>query len=324
MLKNFGLWMLIASCGWAGWLGTGAAQSFPVKPVRLLVPFAPGGGTDLMARALQDPVAQLLGQPLIVENKPGAGGSVAAREVARSTPDGHTLVFVNNGYLIAPLLQKDAGYDPVRDFEPVALISVAPLLLVTHSSVPARDVEGLLAYARAQSAGIEYGSAGIGTLGHIATELFARSADIKVVHVPYKGSAPAANAVIAGEVKFTLTAASTAMLGQVKAGRLRLLGVSSPEESPVAPGIPPIAKTVKGFSSELWYAILAPAGTPPHVADTLAKVLNRALAAQEIRQKFLSFGVEARTGTGDDLKRRITGDLATLTRVVREADIRPE
>lgn len=304
--------------------GSGAAQGLPAKPVRLVVPFAPGGGTDLMARALQGPVASALGQPLVVENKPSAGGSLAAREVARAAPDGTTLVFVNNGYLIAPLLQKDAGYDPVRDFEPVALIAVAPLLLVSHPSIPASDVESLIAYARSQDGGIAYASAGVGTLGHIATELFARSAGLRLVHVPYKGSAPASNAVIAGEVPFTMTAATATMLSQVKAGRLRLLAVSSPQESPVAPGVPPVAKAVPGFAAELWYAILAPAGTPAPAVKALAAAFNAAIASPDMQAKFISFGVAAHAETLPALKARISGDLGTWTRVVKEAGIRAE
>lgn len=304
--------------------GLGVAQSLPAKPVRLIVPFAPGGGTDLMARALQGPVAQSLGQPLVVENKPGAGGSLAARGVARAAPDGTELVFVNNGYLIAPLLQKDAGYDPVRNFEPVALIAVAPLLLVSHPSVPASDVKSLIAYARSRDGGIAYASAGVGTLGHIATELFARSANVPLVHVPYKGSAPAANAVIAGEVPVTMTAATATMLSQVKAGRLNLLAVSSPQNSPVAPGVPPIAGAVPGFAAELWYAILAPAGTPAAAVEALAAAFNAAIAAPDMQRKFLSFGVAAHAESLPALKTRISGDLRTWTRVVKEAGIRAE
>ena len=184
------------------------AQAFPTKPIRILVPYPAGGTTDLMARALQDPMQKALGQPVVIENKPGASGIIAAREVARSAPDGHTLLFINSGIVaVTPFVVKDAGFDGIKDFAPIALVSTAPLLMVVNAAVPANDIKGFIEYARQQSSPVDFASAGVGSFGHLASELFARTAGLKMTHVPYKGQAPTTNAVVAGEVKMLITTA---------------------------------------------------------------------------------------------------------------------
>jgi len=213
----------------AALLPVGLRAQAPWKPtqnVRMVVPAAPGGTTDIMARTLQEPLSKALGQPVIVDNKAGAAGAIGTKQVATAAPDGYTLVFGNNGpSAIVPLLQKDVGYDPVKDFVPVSLVSIAPLVLVLHPSVPAGDVKEFVAWARTQPGGVEYATAGAGSLGHLATELFAKDAGLKLVHVPDKRQAPSTMAVLNGEVKMLLTTSSDSMGSAVRDGKLRLLGV---------------------------------------------------------------------------------------------------
>jgi tripartite-type tricarboxylate transporter receptor subunit TctC len=201
-----------------------ARAEFPDRPIHLVVPYPPGGLVDAMARTIQEPLSAILGQTVIVDNRTGAAGAIATRAVAQSAPDGYTLIFGNNGpSALVPLIQKDAGYDPINDFSPISLVATAPMVLVIHSSVPATDLEGFIDFARGQPQGIEYATSGIGSLGHLTTELFAQKAGVKLVHVPYKGSAPAVMAVLGGEVKMYLSTTSDALDAGIKAGKVRLL-----------------------------------------------------------------------------------------------------
>ncbi len=301
------------------------AQTFPSKPVRIVVPYPAGGTTDLMARALQEPMQKSLGQPVIVDNKPGAAGAIGAREVARSPADGYTLLFSNNGpSSTTPLLVKDAGYDGIKDFAPVSLVSTAPLFVVVNASVPANDLKSFIDYARSQPNGLEYASAGIGSLGHLASELFARMAGIKMIHIPYKGQAPTSNAVMTGEVKVLITTSSSAMNGYITAGRLKLLGVSTAEPSPLAPGAPVVASVLPGYKVEIWFGLLAPAGTPADVVAKLNDAVGKALALPDLQQRFVNFGVIATAGTPRRLGDLIADEVPRWTQIVREASIRAE
>lgn len=300
------------------------AQSFPSKPVKLLIPYPPGGTTDLMARALQDAFQKTLGQPLVIENRAGAAGGIAAREVARAAPDGHTLLFPNNGITIASQLQKDAGYDAAADFAPVSLVSIAPMLLVVHPSVPADDLKSFIAYAKRQPGGVDFGSAGNGATGHLASELLARMAGFKGVHVPYKGQAPSSLAVMTGEVKMLMTTTSSSMNANIHAGKLKLLGVSTGAPSPVAPGARPIGEGVPGFSAEVWFGLLAPAGTPPEIVAKLARPVHSALADAETQRKFLDFGVVASPSTPDEFAAMIRRDVKKWGEVIDQVGLRKD
>ena len=301
------------------------AQAFPNKPIRILVPYPAGGTTDLMARALQEPLQKSLGQPILIENKPGASGIVAAREVIRSPADGHTLLFINSGVMaVTPYVVKDAGFDGVKDFTPVALVSTAPLLVVTNAAVPANDLKAFIEYARRESQPLQFASAGIGSFGHLASELFARTAGIKMAHVPYKGQAPTTNAIVAGEVKLLITTASSAMNGFIASGKLKLLAVTSPEPSPLAPGAPPVASVLPGYAAETWFGIIAAAGTPAEPVAKLNEAINRALSTTEMQQRFAGFGVLAKTATPQRVGQMIAEDVARWSAVVRENDIRAE
>ena len=322
MLKT-SLALLAAAC--ASLCIDAQAQAFPSKPIHIVVPYPAGGTTDLMARVLQEPMQKTLGQPVIVDNKPGAAGAIGAREVARSPADGYTLLFSNNGpSSTTPLLVKDAGYDGLRDFAPVSLVSTAPLFVVVNAAVPANDLKGFIDYARSQPNGLEYASAGIGSLGHLASELFARMAGIKMIHIPYKGQAPTSNAVMTGEVKVLITTSSSAMNSYITAGKLKLLGVSSAEPSPLAPGAPVVASVLPGYKVEIWFGLLAPAGTPADVVARLNDAVSKAIALPEVQQRFVNFGVIATAGTPKRLGDLIADEVPRWTQIVREANIRAE
>jgi len=270
-----------------------ALAEYPDKPIRLVVPYSPGGTTDIMARTLQEPLSKILGQPVIVDNKAGAAGAIGAAQVAHAAPDGYTLIFGNNGpSAIVPLIQKDVGYDPIKDFAPVSLVSIAPMTLVVHPTVPANTVKELIAYANAQPNGVEYATAGAGSLGHLATELFGKEAGIKLVHVPYKGTGPALIDLIGGHIPVAF-APIPATYENAKKGILRMLAVTSATRSTLAPEIPTIAEQgVPGFEAVLRYGVVAPAGTPPAIIARLNKALNDALASDEIRKRLALEGAE--------------------------------
>jgi tripartite-type tricarboxylate transporter receptor subunit TctC len=299
-----------------------SAQAYPSRPIRLVVPYPAGGTTDLMARALQEPLQKALGQPVIVDNKPGASGVLAAREVAKAKPDGHTLFFVNSGIVaVTPYVVKEAGYDGMKDFAPVALVSSAPLFMVVNAELPVGDVKGFIDYAKKQPNPLPYASAGVGSFGQLSTELFSKLAGVKLIHVPYKGQAPTTNAVVAGEVKLLITTTSGAMNEFIANGRLKLLGVTSAETSALAPHAPTVGATLPGYVAETWFGVLSPAGTPPDIVKRLNEIINTALANPEMQQKFRNFGVEAKTATPQRLGEMISQDNARWAPVIRDNNI---
>lgn len=301
------------------------AQSFPSKPIRILVPYPAGGTTDLMARALQEPLQKSLGQPVLIENKPGASGIIAAREVARSTADGHTLLFINSGIVaVTPFVVKDAGFDGIKDFVPVALVSIAPLMVVVNPAVPVSDLKGFIEYVKQQPNPVEFASAGTGSFGHLASELFARTAGLKMTHISYKGQAPTTNAIVAGEVKMLITTASATMNGFIASGKLKLLGVTSPEASPLAPGAPPVAAVLPGYAAETWFGLIAAANTPADLVGKLNDAINRSLDTPEMQKRFAGFGVQARTATPKRVGEMIAEDVARWAPVIRDNNIRAD
>ena len=305
-----------------GALPATAQAPYPDKPIKLIVPYPPGGTTDIMARTLQEPLSKALGQPVIVDNKAGAAGAIGTKQVATAAPDGYTLVFGNNGpSAIVPLLQRDVGYDPVKDFAPVSLVSIAPLVLVLHPSVPAGDVKEFVAWARTQPGGVEYATAGAGSLGHLATELFAKDAGLKLVHVPYKGQAPSTMAVLNGEVKMLLTTSSDSMGAAVRDGKLKLLGVSTAKPSPLMPGAPTIGQSLPGFEVNVWFGILAPAGTPAPVIVKLNAAIRTVLADPEIQRKFMGYGSIATASTPQEFAAMIGAEVPKWKGVVETAKI---
>jgi len=270
-----------------------AEARYPERPVRYVVPFAPGGPTDIMSRAIAERLAGTLGMPVVVDNRGGAGGGLGAQIVARAAPDGHTLMIGHVGtHAINPALYPKLGYDPVRDFQPVSLVATIPLALVVHAGVPAQDVKALIALARAQPGALNYASAGSGGPTHLSAELFRSMAGIDIVHVPYKGNAAALADLVGGQVQMMFSNMLTSS-PFVRSGKLRRLAITSNRRSPQAPELPTMAEAgVDGYDVTPWFGILAPAGMQAPVLTRLNGDIVRILGAPEVRDRFVSQGID--------------------------------
>jgi tripartite-type tricarboxylate transporter receptor subunit TctC len=302
-------------------LSAPAGFAYPDKVVTIVVPTAPGGGNDAMARVVAERMSKLLGQNMIVDNRPGANGSIASEYVARATPDGHTLMF---GYIAThamnPALQK-LRYDPVKDFEPIGLVGYSPTLMVANPSVPVKDVKDLVAQLKAKPDKYSYASAGNGTAPHFAAELFKLSTGTSMVHVPYKGSAPAVTDTLSGQTQFMFPSLFTA-LPFVKSGRLRALAVAGPKRSTLLPDVPTLKEAgVDGVDVTQWYAFFAPAKTPKPVIDQLNKALNQVLADKEVAKKIEGHGTVVQSSSPDQLRAMVETDLAKWKGVVQKAKL---
>ncbi len=304
---------------------TAQAQSrFPERPIVIVVPYPAGGTSDAQVRMIQVPLEKLLGQPIIVENKPGASGALAAVAVAKAKPDGYTLLYPNNGFLIAPLLNKSAGYDPLKGFAPVSVVTNLPMVLVINKNEPANDLPEFIKYARSHPQGIMYASAGTASYGHLATTLFSQMAGIKAEHIPYKGEANTTLAVRNGEVSMLLTSPSSVMLGQVKQGNLKLLGVASAKPSSVVLGVKPIAETIPGFTAELWFGLLAPAGTPAAVIDKLNAAVRKVLQDEGIQSKLVASGALAQSSTPAEFANILNAEYGQWADVISKNNIKSD
>lgn len=284
----------------AGWLTSLALASVPVRaddwpsrPIQMIVPFGAGGAADIIARLVGDKLAAALGQPVVIEDKPGAGGNIGAGLVARANPDGYTLLMSGSPtHSVGPYLYKDLSYDPMRDLPPVAMIAVAPNLLVVNGSLPVKSVADLVALARAKPHTVTYSSAGIGTSGYLAAELLRAKANLDISHVPYKSGPEAVTGVLSGNVTFIFFTVPP-LLPQVEAGQLRALAIASAERSPLVPNVPTIAEAgYSGFDVIAWYALFAPRGTPPAVVDRLSKEIEKILQRDDIRTELARLGAE--------------------------------
>ena len=323
--KNFAHSLLAAlAMGLGCWPVAVFAQSFPSKPVTIVVPYPPGGTTDVLARVLQEPLQKLLGQTVVIDNRPGASAVLGTKLVARAPADGYTLLFPNNGLVISPHISKDASYAPLKDFAPISLVSLQPMVFVVNPSVPAQTMQQFIDHAKANPGKIEYASAGPASFGHLSTELFSRRAGIEMTHIPYKGQGPTTQAVLTGEVKVLLSTTSSQMNGFIREGKLRVLGVSSMQASPLVPGAPPIRQTVPNFSADVWFGLFAPAGTPREVIARLNEAINAALAQPEVRAKFETAGASATGSSPDQLGARIAEEYGNWATVIKEANIKAE
>lgn len=299
-----------------------AAQGFPSRAVTMLVPYPAGGTTDVMARAIQEPLSKALGQAVVVENKSGASGVLAAREVARGKPDGHTLLFINSGIVaVTPHVQADAGFDGVKDFAPVALATTAPLFLVVPGNLPVNDLKGFIDWAKKQPGPLNFASAGVGSFGHLSSELFAKAAGLKMTHVPYRGQAPTTTAVLTGEVSLLITSMSTAMRGFIAEGKLKLLGVTSAAPSAANPGVPTVASVLPGYAAETWFGFITTAGTPPEIVNRLNHDINAILSTPAMRERMAGLGQEVRTLAPAQLGALIKEDSDRWGQVVRDNNI---
>ena len=302
-----------------------AAQAFPDKPVRFVVGFTPGGPSDILARAVGDKLGTQLGQPVVVENRPGAGGNIAAETVARSAADGHTWLLGNNSILATnQALYPRLSYDPVKDFAAVALIAIQPNILVVHPDVPARSVAELVSYARSHPGKLNYASSGSGAAAHLAAELFKAMTGVDMVHVPYKGAQPALTDVIAGQDQ-VMFATSASVLPYIKAGRLRALAVTTPQRSAALPALPTVSEAgVPGFEATTWHGLVVPAATPSAVVLKLNEELNRALKDPLLRERLDGLGAEVAGGTPQAFADYIARETPKWAKVVKDSGARAD
>jgi tripartite-type tricarboxylate transporter receptor subunit TctC len=302
---------------------TGSGQGYPSKPIRMVVGFPPGGGNDIIARMLGAQMQETWGQPVVIENKPGAASIIAAEFVAKAPADGYTLlVNATGGMSINPVLYRKLPYDPLKDFEPIGMVGVFPLVLVVHPDVPARSVGELVAYARANPGKLNY-SAG-STAFQVATEMFKQMTGTQMRHIPYKGSPASINAVLAGEVQLTIVD-TPPLAGQLRSDRLRALAVTSEKRTAAMPELPTLAEAgVAGYEMSLWIGLFAPAGTARDVVAKLNAELVRVVRLPDVREKLLAMGVDPLGNTPEQAADWIRGEIAKYGPVVRAADIKAE
>ena len=295
-------WMLLAAIcvAFAGASGFARADDYPNRPITLIVPFPPGGSTTVMARNVADKLSAALGQQIVVENRGGAGGTIGTRFVAKAAPDGYTILLSYTATMaIAPAMNVNAGYDPRKDFAPIGMIGAAPNVLVVHPSLPVHSVAELIAYAKAAQTPLQYGSPGVGTVNHLAGEYLATETGIKLQNVPYKGNGPAMGDLLGGHIPMMFVPVPVA-LGNIKAGTLRGLAITTAERSSLLPDVPTLAESgVPGFDVALRYGLVAPAGTPSAVIARLNKELNAALASDDVKSRLATEGAEALPGTSE-------------------------
>ena len=313
-------WLLAGMLGVLGVsMSTSTWAAFPEKPIRIVVAFAPGASTDIIARILTEPLSSALGQPVIVENKPGAGGNIATQQVKAATPDGHTLLMHSVAISVNPTLFRNAGYDLMRDLEPVAMPGVTPNLLFVNPGVKATTLAELIALAK--SSPLAYASSGNGTTTHLGAELLFKTAGVEVTHVPHQPAA-ASVAVIGGQVPIGSTSMPP-VVPHVKSGKVRPIAVMSLQRSPLLPDVPTVAELgFAGFEANTWFGVFAPAGTPPAVLQKLNEEFNRALRSQAVTEKFATQSLSAQPMDRPALRSYVAGEVEKWGRVVRDAGIK--
>ncbi len=312
----------VAAALWA----TGAlAQAYPAKPIRLMVPFPPGGSTDIVARIVAQKLAAQLGQSLVIENRGGAGGTLGTAVVAKAPADGYQLVVgTTSTHVVAPSVYQKLEYDPVKDFAPISLMAVTPYLLVVNPSLQAKSLKELVALMKSQPGKLNYASAGVGSTTHLAMEMLKGASQTYALHIPYNGNGPAGTAVIAGQVE-VLFGSLPAVLPHAKSGRVRALAVGTPKRSPSLPDIPTVAESgYPGFDASLWLALMAPAGTPAAVIERLNKEVIAAVSARDTAETLDKNGAEPLTSTPAELAAMIKDGVAKYAKVVKEAGVKPE
>jgi tripartite-type tricarboxylate transporter receptor subunit TctC len=300
---------------------TAAAQSWPHKPVRVIVPFPPGGATDIAARLVGEQLTQIWGQSVIVENRGGAGGGVGAAEAARAAPDGYTLFFPSGSVMTAnQYVYASLNYDPERDFKPVTMVVSGPQVLVVQASSPYKTVKDLIDAAKAQPGKLTFGSAGIGSQTHLAVENLLYQAKLDAVHVPYKGEGPGLASLVAGDITFMLANVAGAMV-HINSGRLRALGVTRRDEIPQLPGVPPIGETLQGFENSGWFGIVVPTGTPKDIIDKVYRDTKQALEDTHLKARLYAQGLFPVANTPAEMAREMKEETALWRTVVRERNI---
>jgi tripartite-type tricarboxylate transporter receptor subunit TctC len=302
-----------------------AAQAWPAKPIRLVVPFPPGGAVDFYARVVQQPLSEVLGQTVVIDNKAGASGMVGAEAVAKSPPDGYTLLLGNIASLAINVgIYPKMPYDPLKDFTPIVRTVDVNYVLVVHPSVPAKSVPELIAYAKANPGKLSYGSAGSGSLPHLGTELFKAQTGTDMVHVPYKGGGPMVTDLLGGSVQVVIGDQAN-LMPHVQSGKLRALAVATSKRSPNAPDLPTIAETgLAGFDATAWQGLVGPAGMPPDVVRRLNDAFNKVMAMPAVRDKLVGGGLEPVGGTPDQFGRFIGSEIAKWTKIAKDVGAKAE
>jgi tripartite-type tricarboxylate transporter receptor subunit TctC len=297
------------------------AERYPVKPIRIVVPFPPGGSNDLLGRVISQKFNEAWGQPAIIDNRPGGGSTIGIEVVVRAAPDGYTLLTTSGGIAINVSLYK-LPFNPVTDLTPVALLAQMPYLLTVNPSLPAKSVQDIINVAKAQPGKLVFSSSGAGTSAHLTMEMFNSAAKLSMLHVPYKGGAPAVSAVMSGEAQMTFNVI-TGTLPHVRSGRVRGIAVSSAKRAEVAPEIPTVAESgIPGFEVIAWYNMFAPARTPRSIVNRLNAELNRMLLQPDVRERFRTLGVAPLSGTPDDLGNLLKFEIARYAKLINEAGIK--
>ena len=304
---------------------TSSAQDYPSKPIRLVVPYPPGSGTDIVGRLLAQRLGENLGQQVYVDNRPGAGATIGTALVAKSAPDGYTILMADLGPLaIAPSFYRQLSYDPVKELTPISQVAVLPFVLVVHPSVPAQNVPELIARAKAKPGELNYASVGNGTAVHLATELFRQTAGIDIVHIPYKGSAPALTDLVAGRTSMMFVNVLS-VRGFLESRQLRALAIGTAERSPAMPDVPTVAESnMRSFRAGVWFGLLAPAETPRAIIDKLNAETVRVLRLPDFKAKLIEQGAESVPSSGDEFSALIQAEIAKWAEVIRTSGVRME
>jgi tripartite-type tricarboxylate transporter receptor subunit TctC len=299
-----------------------APTSYPTKPIRMILPYPPGGGTDVIARPLAAKLTEFIGQQVIVDNRGGANGNIGMEFVAKAPPDGYTIALALSAqYAVNPTLYPKLPYDPTKDFAPITLLGEAPYLLIVHPSVPAKSVEDFIAVAKARPGQLAYGSSGSGSGGDLAGEMLRTLAHIDIIHVPYKGAGPTLPDLVAGHIQFAfITYTSAGPL--IKSGRLRALGVTTAKRSPALPDLPAIGEAVPGYDSAVWYGVVAPAGTPREIVAKLNAEILRVLAAPDFRQRITAEAVAPIGSTPEHLGDYIKSEIGRWAKIIKASGAR--
>lgn len=317
----FGLYLLVLAAASFCVAPVAGAQPYPTRPIRLIVPFAPGGGPDILARILAPRIAETFKQSVVVDNRPGGGGTIGIETAVKANPDGHTMIIVSSGYAANAALHK-LPYDAVNDVTPIALVGETGFVVALHPSVPAASIKELMAYAKANPGKLNYGSSGTGSASHLAAALFSQMAGIPMTHVPYKGGGLAMNDLIGGQIQFIINAMPLVM-PSVRSNRLRGIAVTTPKRSAVVPDIPTVAESVAGYEAVNWYAVLGPKALPGNVIARWNEEVNRMVQSPELKERMAGDGMDLVGGSPERVNDVLRRDVAKWQKVVRIGGIKP-
>ena len=301
-------------------IGTAQAQTYPAKTIRIIVPFAPGGGSDFIARAIAPPLSKAMGQQFVIDNRPGAGSTLGSEIALKSPPDGYTLLLISGSYTTSPSLYKNLKYDTLNDMASVIQTENGPYVITVHPSLPAKDVKQLVAIAKAKPTQLNYASTGNGGITHLSSELFAMRTGIKITHIPYKGTGPGVIDTIAGNTQM-MVAAVSAVIGHINTGRLRGLAVSSPKRLPALPNMPTVMESGYNYQVNNWHGVIAPKGTPKAVIDKLNSEINKVIKDPDFAKRIALDGLEPAGGTPEAFEALLKREVAEWADVVRQAKV---